>query len=308
MQTVFRRIAKIAPHHSTVLILGESGTGKEVVAREIHRRSPMADGPFIAVNCGGVPGELIESELFGHERGAFTGATQTRDGLFVAAVGGALFLDEVGAMPIPQQASLLRSLERKEIRRVGGTQTIEVNVRVIAATNTDLEQAMEAGLFRQDLYYRLSNMIINLPSLRERVEDIPLLGAHFLSIYAREHGRPPRRFSPQALDLLCNRHWPGNIRELQNVVEQAVLFSRDEMIKPVDLPFNAGGHEEKKPQTLRDVEREHIRAVLARTAGNKLKAARILGIPRPTLYHRMRKLGLETDPRPAGRARRDASN
>jgi len=296
MQSVYRRITKIAPHDTTVLILGESGTGKEMVAREVHKRSPMTAGPFIAVNCGGVPGELIESELFGYERGAFTGAGQQHDGLFHAASGGTLFLDEIGAMPLPQQSSLLRALEKKEVRRVGSVATSRVEVRVIAATNSDLDAAMEAGTFRQDLYYRLSRMIINLPPLRDRVEDIPLLSAHFLSRCREEHGRPPRRLSPQVLDILCNRSWPGNVRELENVMEQAVLFARSEVIKPSDLPFHHPQDRRPEPMTLDDVAREHIRAVLARTAGNMLKAARILGIPRPTLYHRMRKLGLKVEP------------
>jgi len=296
MQTVYRRIAKIAPHGTTVLILGESGTGKEMVAREVHSRSPVSGGPFVAVNCGGVPRDLIESELFGHEKGAFTGAGDQRDGLFQAASGGTLFLDEIGAMPLPQQASLLRVLEKKEIRRVGGVRTLEVEVRLIAATNSDLDSAMEAGTFRQDLYYRLSRMIINLPPVRDRVEDIPVLCTHFLARCCEEHGRPLRRLSPQALDILCNRTWPGNVRELENVIEQAVLFSRSEVIKPGDLPFRREEDRRPEPLTLDDVAREHIKTVLARTAGNMLKAARILGIPRPTLYHRMRKLGLSVDP------------
>jgi DNA-binding NtrC family response regulator len=247
------------------------------------------------VNCGGVPGDLIESELFGHERGAFTGAAAAHDGLFHAAVGGTLFLDEIGAMPLPQQSSLLRALEKKEIRRVGGTRTFRVDVRVIAATNTDLDQAMEAGKFRQDLYYRLSRMIIHLPTLRERVEDIPVLCSHFVARYCASHGRSARRLSTQALDVLCNRVWAGNVRELENAIEQAVMFSQGDTIKPADLPFHKDESRRTEPQSLDDIMRDYIKSVLARTAGNKLKAARILGIPRPTLYHRMRKLGLKTD-------------
>jgi two-component system response regulator HydG len=307
MKTVFNRIAKIAPQNTTVLILGESGTGKEVVAKEIHQRSPVAAGPFIAVNCGGVSGELIESELYGHERGAFTGAAQAHDGLFHAAQGGTLFLDEIGAMPLAQQASLLRALEKKEIRRVGGTRTFQVDLRVIAATNNDLDQAMEAGLFRQDLFYRLSRMIIHLPSLRERVDDIPVLSSHFIRRYCKEHARPLRKLSYEALDILCNRTWRGNVRELENVIEQAVFFSRRELIKPTDLPIPRSETVRAQLKTLDEVMREHIASVLAHTAGNKRKAAAILGIARPTLYHRMKRLGLEGAPGDPGPRRRKKS-
>ena len=300
MKTVFSRIAKIAPQSTTVLILGESGTGKEMVAKEIHQRSPVAGGPFIAVNCGGVTGELIESELYGHERGAFTGAAQAHNGLFHAAQRGTLFLDEIGAMPLAQQSSLLRALEKKEIRRVGGTRTFHVDVRVIAATNNDLDQSMEAGLFRPDLFYRLSRMIIHLPSLRERVEDVPLLCEHFIKRYCKEHSLPLRKLSYQALELLCNRTWRGNVRELENVIEQAVFFSRRELIKPTDLPIPRDESAHTELRTLDEVMRAHIVSVLAHTAGNKLKAARILDIPRPTLYHRMKRLGLEDTPQEPG--------
>jgi DNA-binding NtrC family response regulator len=199
-------------------------------------------------------------------------------------------------MPLAQQSTLLRVLEKKEIRRVGGTRSFHVNVRLIAATNNDLDQAMEAGHFRQDLFYRLSRMIIHLPSLRERVEDLPLLCNYFIKRYCKEHSLPLRKLSYQALEILCNRTWRGNVRELENVIEQAVFFSRRELIKPADLPIPRAETVQAELRSLDEVTRAHIVSVLAHTAGNKLKAARILGIPRPTLYHRMKRLGLEDSP------------
>ncbi len=300
MQTLFRRIEQVAPTGSTVMILGDSGTGKERTAREIHRHSSRASGPFIAISCGTLPSSLLESELFGHTRGAFTGAGQPKAGLFEAASGGTIFLDEIGETTPQAQVGLLRVLQEREVRRVGSTESRKVDVRVIAATNVDLERAMDAGRFRNDLYYRLNTVTLRIPPLRERVEDIPPMAAHFLSRFAESLGRPARAFSPRALEMLCTHSWPGNVRELEHVVEHAVIFCQGEVIRPKDLPEPLHRTEPSDGgllvlSSLADVERSHIDRILRHTNGNKLKAARILKIPRASLYRRIEKY--ELDPR-----------
>jgi len=296
MLEIFGAIERVAPTQSTVLILGDSGTGKEVVAREIHQRSPRRAGAFIAVNCGSLPAALLEGELFGHEKGTFTGADRDKVGLFEAAEGGTIFLDEIGVTTPQTQIGLLRVLQEREIRRVGGTQARKVDVRVIAATNADLERAMESGAFRPDLYYRLSAVTLHLPPLRERPEDLPLLAEHLLGDICRRLGKPPRTLSPRLLEVLSAHSWPGNVRELTNVLEQAVIFSTRPVLKPKDvsLPQAAAGSG-SEAETLEELEKRHIERVLHMAAGNKLRAARILGIPRASLYRRIRRYQLEPD-------------
>jgi DNA-binding NtrC family response regulator len=235
MHAVFELIQHVAPANSTVLIEGETGTGKELVARAIHEASPRARGPFVAINCAAVPETLLESELFGHEKGAFTSAVAQRRGRFEMADGGTFFLDEVGDVPASMQAKLLRVLQERRFERVGGSTSVEVDVRVVSATNRSLTKLVEAGKFREDLYYRLNVVKIQLPPLYERDEDIPLLVAHFIQKYARPD-QPPKRVAPEAMELLLNYRWPGNIRELENAIERASVITRDETIRPENLP------------------------------------------------------------------------
>jgi DNA-binding NtrC family response regulator len=294
MQEIFTAIERVAATQSTVLVLGESGTGKEVVAREIHQRSPRSGHPFIAVNCGSLPATLLEGELFGHEKGAFTGADRDKAGLFEAADGGTIFLDEIGVTTPQTQVGLLRVLQEREVRRVGGTRSRRVDVRVLAATNADLDRAMESGAFRPDLYYRLSAVTLVLPPLRERLEDVPLLAASLLRDICQRLGKPPRALSQRALEALMTHRWPGNVRELANVLEQAVIFSTRPELRPRDIPIPhaAAGVAAGETETLEQVERRHIERVLQITSGNKLRAARILGIPRASLYRRIHRFGL----------------
>ena len=235
MHDVFELIRHVAQTISTVLIFGETGTGKELVARAVHDASPRRGNPFVAVNCAALPESLLESELFGHEKGAFTSAVGQRKGRFELAHGGTIFLDEIGEVPLPMQAKLLRVLQERRFERVGGTQTVEVDVRVIAATNRDLLRLCKEGKFREDLYYRLNVVKIDLPPLHERPEDIPLLAAHFAQKFSRP-GAPPKVISPEAMELLLQHRWPGNIRELENAIERATVTSRDEFIRPENLP------------------------------------------------------------------------
>ena len=300
MRKTLADVDKVAGTDSPVLIQGESGTGKELIARTIVARSERAGRAFLAVNCGAFQDELLESELFGHEKGAFTGAVSQKHGLFEVADGGTLFLDEVGEMSTAMQAKLLRVLEDGEIRRVGGTRVLKVNVRVLAATNKDLAQEVEGGRFRKDLFYRLNVLSLGLPPLRERPEDIPLLIAHFMG---RQAGRrPPKRLSEEVLALLIRYAWPGNVRELENLVERLVVFSEGEVIEAADLPpairtpapappSAAAGPLE--PQSLKEVERLHIAKILAQTGGNKSRAARVLGIDVKTLASKIRAYGLD---------------
>ncbi|UCE88059.1 MAG: sigma-54-dependent Fis family transcriptional regulator [Deltaproteobacteria bacterium] len=296
MQEIYAMVRKVAENRSSVLITGESGTGKEVVARTIHFSGPRANQPFIPINCTAIPEGLLESELFGHVRGAFTGATTTKQGLFVKASGGTLFLDEIGDMPPGLQSKLLRVLQDHEVRPVGGMQATKIDVRVITATNKNLRDEMEAGRFRNDLYYRLNVIPIHIPPLRERVEDIPLLAEHFL----RKHSGDARSsISKAGMERLLQRRWEGNARELENVIERALALAEGNEIGPDDLPPADDGHDTgtstpvsllkravETRLTLQELTDRYIEEVLQLTGGNKMQAARILGINRRTLYRR----------------------
>jgi len=294
-------VKQVAPTKATVLITGESGTGKELIANALHYNSPRAKGPFIKVNCAALPETLLESELFGHEKGAFTGAYQTRIGRFEAANGGTLFLDEIGNMSPAVQVKLLRVLQEREFERVGGTKTIKVDVRLITATNTDLEAAVREGRFREDLYWRVKVVHIHLPPLRERREDIPLLVLHFIKKYAAENSRPVTSISDEALQALLNYDFPGNVRELENIVESAVVLCRGDTITKDLLPASVR-NATKKTESLtiplglpfEEIERRVIEATLAYTKGNKTKAARVLRIGKRTLFRKLKKYGLSS--------------
>ncbi|MFH1573302.1 MAG: sigma-54 dependent transcriptional regulator, partial [Acidobacteriota bacterium] len=299
IREVFRIISEVAPTSATVLIAGESGTGKELVARALHSRSLRRDNPFITLNCGALPDTLIESELFGYEKGAFTGATGTKPGRIEMAGGGTLFLDEVGDMSPKTQVDLLRVLQDRELRRLGGTRTISVDVRFIAATNRDLAQEMEEKRFREDLYYRLNVVPISMPALRERKDDIPILLESFLQEFCRIHGREPKRISEEAMELLVRFAWPGNIRELRNFAERLVLLVRNGLIEPRHLPSHFRGTEDGRPeisirlnQPLLEVERAVIGGVLAHVTANKTHAAKILGISLRSLHYKIKRFGL----------------
>ncbi len=292
MLDVYKTVARVAPGRINVLILGESGTGKELVARALHRRSPRAERRFVPVNVSAIPEGLLESELFGHVRGAFTGATASRRGLFEEAHHGTLFLDEIGDLSLPLQAKLLRVLQEQRIKPVGGNEEIEVDVRLVGATHQNLEEMVRARHFREDLYYRLNVISIRLPPLRDRPEDIRLLLEHFLRKYAHETGHPAAHFSAEAERSLVQYDWPGNVRELANVVERAVVLSPHGPITPDALPAQVLG-ESPRPEppsagrmTLAEMSERYIRQVLDQTGGNRTQAARILGISRRTL-HRM---------------------
>jgi len=289
MKDVLEQVAEVAGSMATVLLLGESGTGKELVARAIHWNGPRSGGPFVPVNCAAIPDTLLESELFGHEKGAFTGATQRRRGLVAEADTGTLFLDEIAEMPLGLQAKLLRVLQDRTVRPVGGRDEVVVDVRVICATNRDLQDLVRAGKFREDLYYRLAVIPIRLPSLRERPEDIPLLAAHFLERAAATLGKRIEGFDEEAMGWLTQHRWPGNVRELENVVERAVTLARGSRIGLGDLKieFASGMAPSTGPRpTLAELEREYIRRVLQETKGDKLAAARILGVSIRTLQRR----------------------
>ncbi len=299
MDTLKQTVRTVASTASTVLIQGESGTGKELVARAVHVCSPRAGEAFVSVNCGAFPETLLESELFGYVKGAFTGATQNKRGLFEVAGDGTIFLDEISDISLRTQTDLLRVLQEKEIVRVGGTQQIKVDFRCIAATNKDLQTLVKAGVFRPDLYYRLHVVAINMPPLRERREDIPLLAAHFCQKFAASMGRPdPPRIPPETMDQLISYDWPGNVRELENAVERAMVINRSCMLRNSDFllqsPAVAGAENGfSGGQKLDDVERLHIERVLKECAGNHSRAARILDIDRTTLYSRLRRYGLK---------------
>ncbi len=300
MKRVIELVETVAPTDATVLITGESGTGKEVVARAIHALSPRRYNPMVVIHCGALTESLLESELFGHERGAFTGAQARKKGKFEVADGGTVFLDEISDISLRVQTDLLRVLQEKEIVRVGDTMPVKVDFRAIAATNKSLERLVEERLFRPDLYYRLNVFAINIPPLRERKEDIPLLTAHFLEKFARQMNRPPQRLAPETIDLLMRYDWPGNVRELENAIERALLMRREGDLKPEDFPFqlHPAGPAIATGQRLEDIEKAHIERVLAETRWNLSKAARILDIDRTTLYNKIRKYGLRE---PAGR-------
>ena len=286
-------IEMVAPTEATVLITGESCTGKEVVARAIHAAGPRRYMPMVTIHCGALTETLLESELFGHEKGAFTGAQYRKKGKFEVADGGSVFLDEISDISLKTQTDLLRVLQEKEIVRVGGNQQIKVDFRCIAATNKNLEGLVKAGTFRPDLYYRLHVFCIDLPPLRDRREDIPLLVAHFLNKFCMMTSRPVPQISSEALQVLMNHEWPGNVRELENAVERALVVSRGPDIRPADFSFQFQTDGMPTGRTLEDVERVHIERVLRETEHNLSRAARILDIDRTTLYNKLRRYGLK---------------
>jgi two-component system NtrC family response regulator len=295
MQGVFAFVRKVAASSAPVLLLGDSGTGKEMAAVAIHRRSPRKDAPFIAINCNAIPENLLESELFGHEKGAFTGAHMQRKGLIETAAGGTLFLDEIGELPPPVQVKLLRFLQEQRFQRVGGRQEIQTDVRVIAATNVDLKDAVAKGKFREDLYFRLAVVVLKLPLLRDRGEDVEVLAREFLHQFATQADRGAMTFSPDALRAIKAHSWPGNVRELQNRVKRAVIMADGKRVTAADLELTDQG-EFVRRRTLKeareDLERELVQAALKKYAGKITAAAAELGISRPTLYELMEKLGL----------------
>jgi DNA-binding NtrC family response regulator len=302
MRRVLDLVVRVAPTDATVLIRGESGSGKELIAKAVHHASARAHGPFVAVNCGAIPETLLESELFGHVKGAFTGATGARQGLFEEAHGGTLFLDEIGEMTPSLQVKLLRTLQDGEIRPVGATQPITVDVRVLAATHRDLELMIQEGTFREDLFYRLNVIALMLPPLRERREDIPVLAQHFLDRHGSKLGRQ-RRLSSDALDRLLAYPWPGNVRELENAMERTAILSRGETVGSEDLPPHvaAGTSLGRAPalppqQTLAELERLYILQTLERYGWNHSRAAEALGIGRTTLWRKLKDYGLERSP------------
>ncbi len=296
MLQVYKTIAKVANTKSTVLLYGERGTGKELIARSIHYNSSRNTKPFIPVDCGSLVETLMESELFGHVRGAFTGAQMTKRGLIEEADGGTLFLDEISNLSLQTQAKLLRFLQEHEIKRVGGIENIKVDVRIITATNRPLEPLVKSGRFREDLFDRLNVVSITLPPLRERKDDIPLLASYFLNKYSEENGKKISHISPEALEILTQYSWPGNVRELENTIERAVILTRNPIILPEDLPrkileevkeMTKEGPEELL--TLKEMEKRYVLKVLQETKGNKKKASEILGIDRTTLYRILEK-------------------
>jgi transcriptional regulator with PAS, ATPase and Fis domain len=290
MVEIYKVIARVATLDTTVLISGETGTGKELVARAIHDASARAHHPFVVVDCAALPEALVDSELFGHERGAFTGAVSARRGLFETSAGGTCFLDEISELTAPLQAKLLRTLQERTIRRVGGNESIPVNVRVVAATNRDLRKLVADGGFREDLFYRLDVVTITMPPLRERAVDVPLLAQHFLEKFAHASGRPVKRLAPEVLELLGGYQWPGNVRELEHVIERAVALSSSDAVLPDDLPEQLRQAPETAPRlpapgmTLEDVKRWYVGKILEEAGGNKVRAAELLGIDRRTLY------------------------
>jgi two-component system response regulator HydG len=310
MERLVELLALVAPSEATVLITGESGTGKGLVARAIHANSRRSRGPLVEVNCAAIPENLMETELFGHDKGAFTGADKARRGRFAQADGGTIFLDEVGELPLSMQAKLLRVLQDGQIQRVGSDEPIAVNVRILAATNRDLKRMTEEGSFREDLFYRLNVVAVEVPPLRQRKEDIPLLVDHFLRTFAEKNKRAVRGITPRAMDLLLKYDWPGNVRELENVMERAVILLRGEYLTEVELPLHlqrpepsdsSASETEASPHdaalfpslTLAEMERRLIEKVLEETGGNKSEAARRLGITRRTLKLKLKKYAEE---------------
>lgn len=304
MKDLIEMVAMIAPSEATVLIIGDSGTGKELIAKSIHYNSGRRDGPLVIVNCAALTETLLESELFGHEKGAFTGADRRREGRFMRADRGTIFLDEIGEMSPIMQAKLLRVIQEREIERVGSSKTIKVDVRIIAATNRDLQKDVSSGRFREDLFYRLNVVTLRVPSLRERLNDIPLLTQHFLKKYAAKNRKAVKAFTPLAMDMFLKYDWPGNVRELENAVERAVILLPGDYITEKELPLNITQsyprddlfrdnstlvHEDL---SLEEIEKSAILATLEATAGNKSETARKLGINRRTLYMKLKKFGV----------------
>ncbi|GAB6038764.1 sigma-54 dependent transcriptional regulator [Fundidesulfovibrio butyratiphilus] len=298
MRDIFELVRKVAPVDCNVLIQGASGTGKTLVARAIHRLSPRREKPFVSFNCGGFTEELIASELFGYEKGAFTGANAAKTGLLESADGGTVFLDEIGEMPASMQVKLLHVLQERQIRRVGGAKPVDLDIRVIAATNRDLKQETAKGAFREDLYYRLNVVSFHLPSLAERKDDIPLLIGHFLDKYSLLFHKTVRTVDPQARQALMHHDYPGNVRELENIVERAVALCDSQTLTPADLPAELRGGDpapraERELMTLEEMERGHIARVLEVTGRNKGMASQVLGIPRTTLWRKLKQFKLE---------------
>ncbi|HET9360192.1 MAG TPA: PEP-CTERM-box response regulator transcription factor [Vicinamibacterales bacterium] len=296
MQSVFTFIRKVAPTSAPVLILGESGTGKEMIAQALHRRSPQKNGPFVGINCNAIPENLLESELFGHEKGAFTGAHTQRKGHIEMAAGGTLFLDEIGDLPAPIQVKLLRFLQEKRFQRVGGRQEIQSDARVIAATNVNLQESVSAGTFREDLYFRLAVVVVEVPPLRDRGEDVVLVAKEFLHRFAVQHGKPKLMFSPDALRAISLHRWPGNVRELQNRVQRAVIMAEGKGVTAPDLELSRPtGPVQTLKEAREEAEREIVRDALRRHRGKISSAAVELGVSRPTLYELMERLGITKD-------------
>jgi len=304
MQAVLALVERVAPTNSTVLLGGESGVGKDLIARAIHQHSNRASGPFIKINSTAIPENLLESELFGYEKGAFSGATTSKPGKFELADKGTLFLDEIGDVPPAIQVKLLRVLQEREFERLGGTKTLKVDVRLIAATNRDLRAALEDGTFREDLYYRLNVVAIDIPPLRDHKEDIPALANFFLEKFARDSGKPVRGLAPAAMKLLMDFHWPGNVRELENILERGVTLSSGSMLDAADIHLDSAparsvaGSPAALPDgmTLDQWEDEAIREALRRANGNKSQAARALGLSRNALRYRLSKIGVPDPP------------
>ena len=296
-------VAQVAPSEATVLITGESGTGKEMIAGAIHFNSRRREGPFVKINCAAITETLLESELFGHEKGAFTGADRRKEGKFRQADGGTIFLDEVSEMSLAMQVKLLRVLQEREITRVGGNEAVKVDVRVVAATNRDLAEEIGAGRFREDLFYRLNVVTLLAPPLRERAEDIPILAQHFLTHFAQKNRKRIKGFSPQAMDRFIHYPWPGNVRELMNAVERGVVLSRSNYLEetelslvittgPDDTPYDDSSRGEKRSSSLDEVEKDAVIRTLEEAKGNKSEAARRLGVTRRTLHLKLKKYGL----------------
>lgn len=303
MLRLFDLVAQVAPSRSTVLIQGESGTGKELIAKAIHAHSPRRDKPFIPVNTGAVPSDLLESTLFGHERGAFTSAVAAKKGLFEVADGGTLFLDEIGTMRMDMQAKILRVLQDRRFMHVGGTQEIQVDIRIVAATNVNLQQAVQEGRFREDLFYRLNVISLELPPLRNRKEDIPLLANHYLKFYAEENGFPPPELAPESLRLMMDYEWPGNVRELENAMERGVVLSNGPLLTPDLLPAQLRGNTfstallEQRPDAslfdvMEDIERRIIADRLERCNWNQTEASEFFRIPLSTLNQKIKRLNI----------------
>jgi DNA-binding NtrC family response regulator len=311
MQEVLAMVERVAPTNSTILLGGESGVGKDMIARALHQHSRRVAGPFVKINCTAIPENLLESELFGYEKGAFTGAVSSKPGKFELADKGTIFLDEIGDVPGTTQVKLLRVLQDREFERLGGTKTLKVDVRVVAATNQDLRAALEQGTFREDLYYRLNVVPINIPPLRERKEDVPYLVDHFIERFVRESGKPIKGITPAAQKMLMEFHWPGNVRELENILERAVSLSAGAMLDVADIrldlspsrpggadiaafALSAGGTTAFPPPgvTLEQFEDEIIKEALHRAGGNKSQAARLLGLSRNALRYRLSKMGV----------------
>jgi two-component system response regulator HydG len=305
MKKLIEMMSMVAPSEATVLITGDSGTGKELIARSLHFNSPRKDKPLVVVNCAAITETLLESELFGHEKGSFTGADKRREGRFMQAASGTIFLDEIGETSSTMQAKLLRVLQEKEIQRVGGEETLKVDVRIVAATNRDLEKEVAEGNFREDLFYRLNVMPLNVPPLKERREDVPLLAQHFLTKFSDKNRKAIKGLVPLAMDMLVNYDWPGNVRELENAIERAVILATGEHITEAQLPLNIIEQYEDleiRPtgttqildgtHSLEDIEKEAILAALNGSNGNKAEAARRLGVTRKTLHNKLKSYGL----------------